>query len=70
VSVSKINSVEGDALITMTRGKKKFIYDYTISLDWKLEIGDSDLKTVLHCDELEHGDRIVAERFLIVFSVH
>jgi activator of HSP90 ATPase len=41
VSVSKINSVEGDALITMTRGKKKFIYDYTISLDWKLEIGDS-----------------------------
>jgi activator of HSP90 ATPase len=70
VSVSKINSVEGDALITMTRGKKKFIYDYTISLDWKLEIGDSDLITVLHCDEFEHGDRIVAERFLIVFSAH
>jgi activator of HSP90 ATPase len=39
LGITKINSVEGDALITMTRGKKKFLYDFTISLDWKIQIG-------------------------------
>jgi activator of HSP90 ATPase len=67
VSVSKVNSIEGDALITMTRGKKKFIYDYTISLDWKLEIGECDLKTILHRNAFEHGNCIVAKRFFTVF---
>ena len=38
--MTKINSIEGDALITMVRGKKKFIYDFTISLDWTLLIGE------------------------------
>lgn len=40
IKVTKINSIEGDAMITMIRGKKKFIYDYTISLDWTLLIGE------------------------------
>ena len=36
VTVSGINSVEGDASVVMIRGKKKFIYDITIELTWKV----------------------------------
>jgi activator of HSP90 ATPase len=34
-----VTSVEGDATVATSRGQKKYIYDLTVSLDWKLQLG-------------------------------
>lgn len=38
VTVSGVSSVEGDASVVMIRGKKKFIYDFTIELNWTVRV--------------------------------
>jgi hypothetical protein len=39
VRVLQVTSVEGEASVASSRGKTKYIYDYTIGLDWKLQWG-------------------------------
>ena len=36
VSILNVKSVTGDALVTFSRGKKKYIYDYQVECDFKL----------------------------------
>jgi len=42
VKISRVSSVEGDAQVVNTRGKKKCIYDLTASCDWKIEQGGKE----------------------------
>lgn len=39
VSVQEVKSVEGDAQITMMRGRRKHIYDFKVELDWTVRHG-------------------------------
>lgn len=41
VSVSSIENVVGDASVTNTRGKKKYIYDFNLDVKWKLTLVDT-----------------------------
>ncbi len=34
--VTKVNRVTGDASVTFSRGRKKFIYDFTLVVEWKV----------------------------------
>jgi activator of HSP90 ATPase len=40
VRIKSVNSIAGDAQITMARGKRKHIYDFTIDLQWELEVDE------------------------------
>lgn len=41
VRIKRVSSVVGDAQITLARGKRKHIYDFTIDLQWELEVDDA-----------------------------
>ena len=36
VKVTSVTSVEGDAAVTMVRGKKRYIYDITAVVQWTM----------------------------------
>ena len=61
VTITRVNSVDGDASVTMIRGKKKFIYDYIINLDWKLQLSGIVIATgsVTVGDVTSEGDYTV-----------
>jgi hypothetical protein len=40
ISVSKVKDVEGEASITVVRGKKKYIYDMSLTLELKVRFND------------------------------
>lgn len=53
----KNSSVTGDAQVTMARGKVKHIYDFTATVDWKLELNDAnDANGSFSIDDIS-GDR-------------
>ncbi len=39
MKILRVTAVEGEASVTVSRGKKRYIYDYTVTLDWKLSMG-------------------------------
>ena len=39
VTISDVNSIQGEASITTVRGKKKYIYDFSLDIAWKASIG-------------------------------
>merc|ERR1712176_1094650 len=43
VTVSDVSKLEGHASVAVVRGKMRFIYEYSCSLDWKLDKTDDDL---------------------------
>ena len=48
VALSNISVVQGDASVTMVRGKKKFIYDFVVEMDFKLEVAGSASNRYAH----------------------
>ena len=36
ISVSRVHQISGDATITMIRGSKRYIMDYSVELEWKV----------------------------------
>ena len=42
IKISRVSSVEGEAQVVNTRGKKKCIYDLTASCEWKIEQGGKE----------------------------
>jgi len=39
ISILNVRNVEGDASVTVVRGKRKYIYDLSCDCDWKMQIG-------------------------------
>lgn len=37
-----VKSVEGEAQIVLARGKKRFIYDFTVVLNFEVKVQDTD----------------------------
>lgn len=37
-----VKSVEGEAQIVLARGKKRFIYDFTVVLNFEVKVRDTD----------------------------
>ena len=48
VSISRVVQISGDATITMIRGQKRFIMDYSIELEWKVSCMAYNLQTIDH----------------------
>jgi len=47
IEVKKVKDLEGDAAITFTRGKKKFLFDFSFVLDWEVELDCGPAKGTL-----------------------
>jgi tetratricopeptide (TPR) repeat protein len=47
VTVSKVRTLEGHASFAMARGKKKYIYEFMVKLDWKMH--DPGTTALLDC---------------------
>lgn len=38
MKIDKVFNIEGDASVTVIRGKKRYLYDYTIHMNWVLSM--------------------------------
>ena len=47
MSTTQIRTVKGEAAVSVRKGKKIISYDYALAFDWKIELLDSDKKTVV-----------------------
>lgn len=47
VNVVSVKSVEGEAAVTMIRGKKKYVYDYTVQLEFKAHFAPHEIVGVM-----------------------
>ncbi len=52
VSVTKVNSVSGESVVTFSRGKKKYIYDLTAELTWQLRCGSISLEGTCYLSDV------------------
>merc|ERR1711971_1130275 len=43
--VSKVSKLEGNCSFASVRGKKKYIYEFSITIKWVLTLGDDHTKT-------------------------
>jgi len=51
ITITSVQKVEGDATVSMIRGKKKYLYDLNTSVRWKLEADDVEAS----------GDLVISE---------
>jgi activator of HSP90 ATPase len=52
ISVTKVKDVEGEASITVVRGKKKYIYDYSLNMELKGTAGGSSFTGELNVQDI------------------
>ena len=56
-TVTKVDKLEGDAHIVVSRGKKRFLLDYSFVLSWRIEVSHSSCLFMLACQ----GTLLVSE---------
>jgi hypothetical protein len=52
VTVTTVRGLQGDASITLTRGKKKYIYDYSAEIDFQADLKGDKVKGTVNVSEI------------------
>ena len=47
VKITDVNSIQGEASITTVRGKKKYIYDFSLDIAWNASIGKESYSGII-----------------------
>jgi activator of HSP90 ATPase len=71
--VDRVENVQGDAAVSLVRGKKRYIYDLTLDIHWKASLGSEKFFGVLHvadisadCDYTVSFDLL----YLLLHNIH
>lgn len=52
LSVEKVDNIQGDATVSLVRGKKRYIYDFSLHLHWQAKIGSEKFSGVLNVADI------------------
>ncbi|CAN0017323.1 unnamed protein product [Phaeothamnion confervicola] len=54
VEVTAVKDISGDASITFSRGKKRYLFDFNFDLEWEAEVEAGKAKGKLHLPDVGH----------------
>jgi Activator of Hsp90 ATPase, N-terminal len=46
-TVYKVEKIEGDASVVTVRGKRRYLFDYSLTLKWRIEVRDNTCSVML-----------------------
>jgi activator of HSP90 ATPase len=52
LSVDKVDNIHGDATVSLVRGKKRYIYDFSLDLHWQASINSEKYMGVLNVTDI------------------
>lgn len=70
VSVTSVQKIEGDATVSMIRGKKKYLYDLCTTVRWKVRNTTARLCHVMSCHVMSCLCHVMASVYVIVVPCH
>jgi activator of HSP90 ATPase len=54
IEVTKVKEVKGDASITFSRGKSRYLYEFDITLEWQVELESGPAKGTLQLPDMSY----------------
>ena len=66
-SVDRVENIQGDAAVSIVRGKKRYIYDFSLDVHWQARIGAEKFSGVLHVADVSADCDYLVSNYLTCY---